>query len=466
MPLKQIAYYNNIFFNRFTIIWNDFHNFRYRNRYRKTSDYSLFVKYKECIHFMNIRWIIQQWVCVHITFVDPNLPTCLQHFTISYLLLPWQKPLSFVNGKVGTFCILGKWKKIYAFLTVNDKTKGKLSIFGFLVIWKQSNKTSREPPVQTKGYAQANLAQNTSGWSVENFHFLKVLKAVHTWGKSNNRFYYTTKLLGGLIQKIHQSDRAIAGLIFSKYQTGSVRIRPEIELFKMADAEKIEVYKLSHRNTKQFLSRRRRPPIWAWFGHVKQSGKTRGSRWTWERRSQLSSSRASRFYRRTQIQFNTVRKTISIWHEALWYNDELDKRTETTVSIIVVQEIRRIQSVWFWQSSRAEYSLLFADLVFSDTKSRVINLLLTEFARAVLGEYRPSVFLVQTSPKRLGPYCQDLGPIFSQHGPRTRSIRYIFYTREKCWLMQGRSISISHLHGQSVIIIIHFILSENSHNFS
>ena len=67
----------------------------------------------------------------------------------------------------------------------------------------------------------------------------------------------------------------------------------------------------------------------------------------------------------------------------------------------------------------------FAVLVFSDTKSRVINLLLTEFARAVLGEYRPSVFLVRTSPKRLGPYCQDLGPIFFQYGPRTRSIRYM-----------------------------------------
>ena len=100
-----------------------------------------------------------------------------------------------------------------------------------------------------------------------------------------NCCYYTTKLLGGLIQKIHQSDRAIAGLIFSKYQTGSVRIRPEIELFKMADAEEIEVCKLSPRNTKQFLSRRRRPPIWAWFGHVKQSGKTRGSCWTRKRRS-------------------------------------------------------------------------------------------------------------------------------------------------------------------------------------
>ena len=32
---------------------------------------------------------------------------------------------------------------------------------------------------------------------------------------------------------------------------------------------------------------------------------------------------------------NTVRKTISIWHEALWYNDELDKRTETTVAITI-----------------------------------------------------------------------------------------------------------------------------------
>ena len=57
-----------------------------------------------------------------------------------------------------------------------------------------------------------------------------------------------TKLLGGLIQKIHQSDRAIAGLIFSKNQTGSVRIRPEIELFKMADWREIEVCKLSPRN--------------------------------------------------------------------------------------------------------------------------------------------------------------------------------------------------------------------------
>ena len=121
-----------------------------------------------------------------------------------------------------------------------------------------------------------------------------------------------------------------------------------------------------------------------------------------------------------------MRKTISIWHEALWYNDELDKRTETTVSIIVVQEIRRIQSELILAIFARWILVAFAVLVFSDTKSRVINLLLTEFARAVLGEYRPSVFLVRTSPKRLGPYCQDHGPIFSQYGPRTRSIRYMY----------------------------------------
>ena len=40
-----------------------------------------------------------------------------------------------------------------------------------------------------------------------------------------------------------------------------------------------------------------------------------------------------------------------------------------------------------------------------------------------MGEHRPSVFLVRTSPKRLGPYCQDPGTIFSQYGPRTRSIK-------------------------------------------
>ena len=51
---------------------------------------------------------------------------------------------------------------------------------------------------------------------------VKVWKICHSVsGYINMPYYYTTKLLGGLIQKIHQSDRAIAGLIFSMYQTGN-----------------------------------------------------------------------------------------------------------------------------------------------------------------------------------------------------------------------------------------------------
>ena len=96
-------------------------------------------------------------------------------------------------------------------------------------------------------------------------------------------------------------------------------------------------------------------------------------------------------------QFNTVRKTISIWHEALWYNDELDKKKwnysvnysctrnpTSTISLILA-----IFARWIL--------VAFAVLVFFDTKSRVINLLLTEFARAILGEHRSSVFLARTA---------------------------------------------------------------------
>ena len=68
-------------------------------------------------------------------------------------------------------------------------TQKKLSIFGFLVIWKQAKHL--ESPVQTKAYVQANLTQNTSGWWVENFHFQKVLPAVHRCGRSNHRLPYT-----------------------------------------------------------------------------------------------------------------------------------------------------------------------------------------------------------------------------------------------------------------------------------
>ena len=50
--------------------------------------------------------------------------------------------------------------------------------------------------------------------------------------------------------------------------------------------------------------------------------------------------------------------------------------------------------------------------------SRVINLLLTKLARD-----RPERILA-LGLFALGPYCQDLGPIFCQYGPRAWLIRY------------------------------------------
>ena len=47
--------------------------------------------------------------------------------------------------------------------------------------------------------------------------------------------------------------------------------------------------------------------------------------------------------------------------------------------------------------------------------SRVINLLLTKLARDRPG--RISALGLFCTDAALGPYCQDLGPIFSQYGP-------------------------------------------------
>ena len=56
--------------------------------------------------------------------------------------------------------------------------------------------------------------------------------------------------------------------------------------------------------------------------------------------------------------------------------------------------------------------------------SRVINLLLTKLARDRTGR-TSALGLFCTDFAALGPYCQDLGPIFSQHGPRAWLIRYM-----------------------------------------
>ena len=57
--------------------------------------------------------------------------------------------------------------------------------------------------------------------------------------------------------------------------------------------------------------------------------------------------------------------------------------------------------------------------------SRVINLLLTKLARDRTGR-TSALGLFCTDLAALGPYCQDLGSIFSQYGPRAWLIRYIY----------------------------------------
>ena len=59
--------------------------------------------------------------------------------------------------------------------------------------------------------------------------------------------------------------------------------------------------------------------------------------------------------------------------------------------------------------------------------SHVINLLLTKLARDRTGRIS-ALGLFCTDLAALGPYCQDLGPIFSQYGPRAWLIRYMYST--------------------------------------
>ena len=58
--------------------------------------------------------------------------------------------------------------------------------------------------------------------------------------------------------------------------------------------------------------------------------------------------------------------------------------------------------------------------------SRVINLLLTKLARDRTSRIS-ALGLFCTDLAALGPYSQDLGPIFSQYGPRAWLIRWIYF---------------------------------------
>ena len=59
-----------------------------------------------------------------------------------------------------------------------------------------------------------------------------------------------------------------------------------------------------------------------------------------------------------------------------------------------------------------------------DNFSRVINLLLTKLAGDRTGRIS-ALGLFCAYFAALGPYCQDVGPIFPQYGPRAWLIRYM-----------------------------------------
>ena len=80
----------------------------------------------------------------------------------------------------------------------------------------------------------------------------------------------------------------------------------------------------------------------------------------------------------------------------------------------------------YWTGHCPEWSrtCIFAVFAFF---SRVINLLLTNLARDRTGRISAlGLFCMDLAV--LGPYCQDLGPIFSQYGPRAWLIRYMYIT--------------------------------------
>ena len=60
--------------------------------------------------------------------------------------------------------------------------------------------------------------------------------------------------------------------------------------------------------------------------------------------------------------------------------------------------------------------------------SGMINILLTKLARDRTGRIS-ALGLFCTDLAAPATYCQDLGPIFSQYGPRTWLIRYIYIVR-------------------------------------
>ena len=84
--------------------------------------------------------------------------------------------------------------------------------------------------------------------------------------------------------------------------------------------------------------------------------------------------------------------------------------------------LKFLPQIVFTKSSGYQFSLY--NFYLKAVSSRVINPLLTKLARDRTGRIS-ALCLFCTDLAALGPYCQDLGPIFSQCDPRAWLIRYI-----------------------------------------
>ena len=84
------------------------------------------------------------------------------------------------------------------------------------------------------------------------------------------------------------------------------------------------------------------------------------------------------------------------------------------------------RSVCFEKNARLKFMVSLQSIIWVfllNNFSRVINLLLTKLAWDRPGRISALGFFY-TDLAALGPYCQDLGPIFSQYGPRAWLIRF------------------------------------------
>ena len=98
-------------------------------------------------------------------------------------------------------------------------------------------------------------------------------------------------------------------------------------------------------------------------------------------------------------------------------------KTPEWISDLEFFSLQFFPHIVFTKSSRYQFSVYKFSL--KAVSSRVINHLLTKLARDRTGRI-PALCLFCTDLSALGRYCQDLGPIFSQYGPRAWLIRYMY----------------------------------------